>query len=174
MFGLELIAKLFKILRSGGSPGQISGGFILGMILGLTPLWNLHNLIVFFLLVIINVNLGAAIFAFLIFSTIAYLLDPLFHSLGYYLLTGIPGLHDLWITMSNTPILGLSNFNNTVVLGSFITSMILLIPVYFSMKKFVILYREKFEARIQKLKFIQAIKASGLYSFYEKIKNIGG
>ena len=92
MFGLELIAKLFKILRSGGSPGQISGGFILGMILGLTPLWNLHNLIVFFLLVIINVNLGAAIFAFLIFSTIAYLLDPLFHSMGYYLLTGIPGL----------------------------------------------------------------------------------
>jgi len=174
MFGLELIAKLFKILRSGGSPEQISGGFILGMILGLTPLWNLHNLIVFFLLVIINVNLGAAIFAFLIFSTIAFLLDPLFHSFGYYILTGIPGLHDFWVTMFNTPILGISNFNNTVVIGSFIVSIILLLPVYFSMKQFVILYREKLETRIQKLKFVRVIKASRLYSFYEKIKNLGG
>ena len=34
MFGLELIAKLVKILRSDASPNQIAAGFIFGMIIG--------------------------------------------------------------------------------------------------------------------------------------------
>jgi uncharacterized protein (TIGR03546 family) len=174
MFGLELLAKLFKVLRSGESPGQISAGFILGMIPGLTPICNLHNLIVLFLLIILNVNLSAAIFGFLLFSAFAYLLDPLFHSLGYYLLVECTQLTDFWTTVFSTPVIGLSNLNNTVVLGSFVISLILLIPMYFLMKKFIVVYREKIDARLQKLKIIQVVKGSKIYRYYEKIKNLGG
>ena len=82
MFGLELLAKLFKVLRSGESPNQIAAGFILGMIPGLTPIWNFHNLIVLILLIILRVNFAAAIFSFILFSAFAYIFDPLFHNLG--------------------------------------------------------------------------------------------
>ena len=62
MFGLEILAKLVKILRSAASPNQIAAGFIIGMIIGLTPLWTLHNLILFVLLIILNVNIASALF----------------------------------------------------------------------------------------------------------------
>ncbi len=174
MFGLELLAKLFKVLRSGESPGQISAGFILGMIPGLTPLWNLHNLIVLFLLIILNVNLSAAIFGFLLFSAFAFLLDPLFHSLGFYLLAEVPQLKDFWTAFFNAPVLGLSNLNNTVVMGSFVVSLVLLIPMYFLMKYVIVQYRDKIDARLQKLKIVQFVKGSKVYSYYEKIKNLRG
>jgi len=174
MFGIELIAKLFKILRSDASPTQIAWGFVLGMIIGLTPIWNLHNLLIFILIVLLKVNIGMAIFSFIICSGFAYLIDPLFHDLGYYLLVSLSGMRDFWTTLYNTPIISLSNFNNTVVMGSMVCSVILILPAYILIKKFVIVYREKIDARMQKLKIVQIIKGSKIYNWYEKIKNLGG
>ena len=96
MFVLQFIAKFFKILSSAATPAQISGGFILGMVIGLTPLWSLHNLIIILLIIILNVNITMAIFSFGIFSLVAYLIDPLFHSLGYFVLVDAKVLHGMW------------------------------------------------------------------------------
>ena len=172
MFFLKLLSKLLKALRSAASPGQLAGGFILGMIIGLTPVWSLHNLVVVVLIIILNVNISMAIFSFALCSGFAYLLDPLFHSFGYWLLVDVSALYGLWKFMAETPLLALGRFNNTVVLGSFIVSVLLLIPMYFLVKHGVVLYREKIDARIQKWKIIQAIKSSKLYSLYQKISNL--
>ena len=43
MFGLEILAKLFKILRAEDTPNQIASGFFLGMIIGLTPFPCIHT-----------------------------------------------------------------------------------------------------------------------------------
>ena len=67
MFPLQFIAKLIKILRSGATPAQIAGGFILGMIIGLTPRWSVHNLLIVLIIILINVNISMAIFSFLLF-----------------------------------------------------------------------------------------------------------
>jgi len=40
---LKLIQSLIKALDSECTPGQLAAGLALGSILGLTPLWNLHN-----------------------------------------------------------------------------------------------------------------------------------
>jgi len=56
MFGLEFLAKLVKILRSADSPNQIASGFVIGMVIGLTPFWTLHNLILIVILIILNIN----------------------------------------------------------------------------------------------------------------------
>lgn len=169
MFVLQFIAKFFKILSSAASPAQISSGFILGMIIGLTPLWSLHNLIILLLIIILNVNITMAIFSFGLFSLIAYLIDPLFHSLGYFMLVDIKLLHGFWLMLYNVPIIALSKFNNTVVLGSFLSSLVLLIPVYFIMKKAVVTYREKLEPIVLKWKIVKVIKGSKLYSVYGKL-----
>ena len=173
MFVLEFIAKLIKILRSEISPNQISWGFVLGMIIGLTPIMSLHNLFVVFLIIILKVNLATAIFSFGIFSGIAYLVDPLFHSFGFYILVDIQGLNGFWTWLYNVPVLALSKFNNTVVMGSLVSSLILMLPVYFLIKIGVVNYREKIDVKVKNWKFIKYIKATKIYSIYEKIRDLG-
>ena len=174
MFGIELLAKLVKILRSAASPNQIAAGFIIGMIIGLTPFWTLHNLILIIILIIVNVNIGTAIFSFLLFSAIAFLADPIFHHFGYFLLVDLDSMKTFWTYLYNAPLVALSKYNNTVVMGSFVISLILALPMYFLSKAGVIFYRENIDKKMQKWKIVQAIKGSKIYSFYEKIRNLGG
>ncbi len=173
MFVLEFIAKLIKILRSEISPNQIAWGFVLGMILGLTPFWSLHNLLVVILIIILQVNIATALFSFALFSAIAYLIDPLFHSFGYYLLVDMQSLNDFWMWLYNVPVLALSKFNNTVLMGSLVSSLILMLPVYFLVKIGIVNYREKIDVKIKNWKFIKLIKGTKIYSLYEKIRDLG-
>jgi uncharacterized protein (TIGR03546 family) len=173
MFGIELLAKLVKILRSAASPHQIAAGFVIGMIIGLTPFWTLHNILLIVILIIVNINIGTAIFSFILFSAVAYLADPLFHHFGYFLLVELDSLKSLWTLIYNLPLVALSRYNNTVVMGSFVISLIVSLPVYFLVKTGVIYYRENIDSRIQKWKLVQAIKGSKIYSFYERIRNLG-
>ncbi len=169
MFPIQLIAKLFKILRSGDSPNQIAVGFAMGMIIGLTPLFTFHNLVVFFFAIILNVNLAMVFFSFALFGALAWILDPVFHNLGFFLLVDMAGLKPLWTALYNFPVIALSRYNNTVVTGSFAAALILFIPVFFFAKYFVFYYREHIDAKFQKLKIVQMIKGSKFYTAYEKI-----
>ena len=174
MILFKLLNKLLKALRSAASPGQIAGGFILGMILGLTPFWSLHNLLVVLLIIILNVNISMAIFSFLLFSGIAYLLDPLFHSLGYWLLVDVTALKGLWTSLYNILVIPLTRYNNTIVLGSLVCSLVLLLPAFIFVKKGVVLYREKIDAKVQQWKIVKIVKSSKIYSVYEKIRDFRG
>lgn len=168
MFPLQFIGKLITILHSGATPAQIAGGFIMGMIIGLTPFWSLHNLLILFIIIILNVNIAIAIASFVLFSMFAYLLDPLFHSFGYFLLVDISFLQGVYTTLYNIPVVALSRFNNTVVMGSLVTSLLLLIPVFVMVKSGVLKYRETVLARLEKLKIVKAIKGTKIYGWYAK------
>ena len=169
MPGLKFLLKLVKILHSDTSPNEIAGGFILGMIIGLTPTMNLHNLIILFIMMILNVNFAMGILGFGVFSAFAYLFDSIFHDIGYYLLVDLTSVQDFWISLYNTPIVALTNFNNTVVMGSLVSSILLLAPIFFITRFIVINYREKILAKIEKFKFVQMLKGSRLYDIYQKV-----
>jgi len=173
MFVIEILAKIFKILRSGESPNKIAAGFTLGMIIGLTPIWSVHNMILILLIIIFNVNLASSLFALAIFSGLAYLFDPLFHNLGYYLLVDVSALNGLWANLNGIPIAALSRYNNTVVIGSLVSAIIFSLPLFPSTKYFVLYYRKQIDPKLQKLKIIQVIKGSKFYSIYEKYKGLG-
>ncbi|MBN2365989.1 MAG: TIGR03546 family protein [Calditrichaeota bacterium] len=174
MLFIQYFAKLIKILRSAASPSQIAGGFILGMLIGLSPsLISLTNLILVLLLIILNVNLATALFSFAVFSGIAYLIDPLSHSLGYFLLVGLDDLREFWISLYNAPLTPYTFFNNTVVLGSLIIALVLLIPMYFLVKTGIIKYREKYEPRVQNWKWMKMMKSTLIYKWYERLKFLG-
>jgi len=173
MIIIKLLGKLIKALRSNASPKQIAGGFVLGMIIGLTPTLSLHNLIVVLLIMLIRVNLSMVFFSFLLCSGIAYLLDPAFLSVGYWVLTGIPFLQGVWTAMYNTPVIALTRFYNTLVMGSFVVSILLIFPMMPLVQKGVVLYREKIDPKMQKWKIVQVLKSSKLYTIYNKISNFG-
>lgn len=176
MIWLKILSKFIKAFRSGETPRQIALGFCFGFLLALMPFWTIQAILIFALLILLNINLAAGTVAFLLASIffLAHLLDPVFHSLGYFILTGIPVLQSVWEWLYNMPIAPLSRFNNSVVMGSFVGGLILTIPTYFGITKLVVAYRSGLEERIKKLKIVQLITGSKLFKTYEKIRDIGG
>lgn len=173
MFWLKLLKNFLQVLQGGQTPNQIAWGFALGAIVGLSPHFTIQILLIWIIIFILDVNLSSAFLGATVFAIVAYLFDPLFHAFGFTLLT-IEGLRGFYTSLYNAPIAPLTRFNNTVVMGSFVTAVILVIPVYFGMKIFVIKYRLHLHDKIVKWKVYQIVKRSSIYGFYEKVRSIGG
>jgi len=172
MFWLKLVANFIKILREGQTPAQVAGGFALGSILGLSPMLTLQGLLIWLVVLVLDVNLSAATFSLTLFALIAYIFDPIFHRLGYFLLMDIDSLKGLWTVLYNAPIAPLTRFNNTVVLGSLVSALFLFMPIYFGMKKFVVAYRATLGVRMQKMKIYQIISKSWIIQTYQRIRGM--
>ena len=63
-----------------------------------------------------------------------FLLDPVFHSVGYVLLRDLDVLSGFWTFLFNLPIFPLTRFNNTVVLGCFVFSLVACSTSIFSLE----------------------------------------
>ena len=174
MFWLTIVRDFLKLLRAGQDPRQIAGGFALGSILGLSPMLTLQGVLICLVILILNVNISAALLALTLCSLGAYLLDPFFHWLGYILLVNVDALHGLWTWLYNAPIAPLTRFNNTVVMGSLVVALILFMPIYFAMQKFVLAYRTHVGAKIEKWKIYQIISKSSLVKLYQRIRDLKG
>jgi uncharacterized protein (TIGR03546 family) len=166
---LKLIQSIIKTLHSAGTPGQVAAGMALGSALGLTPLINLHNLVIFSLLVLLNVSFGGGMLGWALFVPLGFLLDPVFDAVGLRLLSA-PGLRPLWTGWTNTPILPFTNFNNTVVLGSFVSWLVLVVPIFFAARYGVTRYRATIGERVRQSRFYKAITASQLYNVYKMFR----
>jgi len=163
---LKLLQTLVRTLHSEGSPGQIAAGAALGAALGLTPIANIHNVLIFLLLAVLNVSFAAGLFAWAAFVPVGFLLDPLFDRIGRTLLVDTPPLQPLWTTWDNTPGLALTNFNNTVVLGSVVGWLVLSIPIFALARAGVIRYRATLGERVRQTYWYKAITASRVYNVY--------
>ena len=170
---IKMIAKLFKVLNSETEPGQISLAFCLAMILGLTPLMSLHNLVVILLMLLVRVNLSACILGWVFFSGIAYILDPLFNLIGLAVLTS-KGLEGLWTSLYNITLFRLAKFNNSIVMGSFLFSLIFFIPLYLLSNHGIRKYRVYVLGWVQKTRLMKAFKANKLYKAYQAVSGWGG
>src|SRR5436309_2017721 len=83
MFALiKLIQSLFGALHSEGTPDQLAAGIVLGSFLGLTPLVNIHNAVIFAALVLLNVSFAGGMLGWAFFIPFGFLLDPLFDTIA--------------------------------------------------------------------------------------------
>ena len=154
---LAQITKLIKAFGSDVAPEQISLGIAFAMIVGFTPLWSLHNLLVLFLVMILRVN-GAAFMAGIpLFAMLGYVLDPLFHQLGLFLLR-LEALNGLWVMMYNSTLWRIEHFNNTIVMGSLVASLLLFVPVYLLAIRLIVQYRSHILAWFEKFKLGRLLK----------------
>ncbi len=169
---LGMLAKLLKALNSEASPAQVSFGFVAGMIVGLTPAWSLHNALLVLLVFAFRVNLSAFFLSGLVFSGIAYLVDPLMDRLGEAMLSA-SGLNALWTTMYNSDIWRLAHFNNTLTLGSLASALVLAVPFFFLSKFLVVKYRAHVLAWVRKTKIMRLLKASRFYRLYAAFSSGG-
>ncbi len=162
---VKLLQSLVKALHSEGTPGQVAAGIALGSILGLTPLVSLHNAVVFGLIVLLNVSFPAAMLGWALFVPAGFLLDPLFDWIGHTLLF-TPSLTSFWTSLYNMPVVPLTNFNNTVVLGSLVFAVVSFLPVYLVCRWAVARYRATIGERVRQSKWYRAVTASKLYNVY--------
>lgn len=163
---LKLLRSLIKTLHSDGAPWQIAAGVALGAALGLTPIANVHNLVVVLLMMVLNVSFASGMLAWAVFVPVGFLLDPLFDRVGHWLLLDVAALRPLWTAMENIPGLGLTSFNNTVVLGSVVVWLVLFLPIYFATRLGVLKYRASIGQRMMQSKFYKTLQGTKIFSVY--------
>ena len=83
---IKLVQSLVKALNSEGTPGQVAAGMAVGACLGLTPLMNLHNLLVVLAILFFRVSVPGAMLGWMIFTPVGFLLDLVFDRVGRALL----------------------------------------------------------------------------------------
>jgi uncharacterized protein (TIGR03546 family) len=167
---LKLIQSIIKTLHSEGTPGQVAAGIALGSALGLTPLVNVHNLVVFSLIVLLNVSFGGGMLGWALFVPLGFILDPVFDRAGAALLTAT-SLRPLWTSLYNTPLVPYTNFNNTVVLGSLVSWLVLAVPIFFAARYGVARYRATIGERVRQSRLYKAVTASQAYNWYRLFRS---
>jgi uncharacterized protein (TIGR03546 family) len=163
---LKLLQSLVKTLHSEGTPGQVAAGVALGAALGLTPLINVHNLLIVALICVLNVSLGGALLGWAVFAPVGFLLDPVFDRVGRQLLLETPALTPMWTTWFNTPVVPYSSFNNTIVLGSVVVWLAASLPIFFAARYGVARYRATVGEHVRRSRFYQVVTASKAYNVY--------
>lgn len=166
MIFLKFLQSLVKALNSDGTPGQVAAGMALGLAFGLTPLGSLHNLLVLAVAMLTTVSFPGVMLGWLIAVPLGFMFDPIFDRVGMSLLM-IDGLAPFFTWVVNTPIVSFSHLNNSIVLGSLVIWLVLLVPAFFLFRWLVRRYRSDIYARIEQYKYFQVLKASKIWNLYQ-------
>ena len=170
---LKQLFNFFKLLNSDTGHNQLAAGLACGLILGFAPFFSLQTVLVLTLVFVFRIQMGAAFLSAFFFKFVAYLIDPASDILGKHVLES-PGLRDLFVEMYNMPIVPLTRFNNSIVMGSLILSVILAPIAFFIFRYLITKYRILVVARFQQTKIWKAFKATALYNWYTKYDQLYG
>ena len=168
---LQQLFKFFKLLNSDTGTNQLASGMAAGIILGFAPFFSLQTLVVLFLVLIFRVQLGAAFLSAFFFKFVAYLFDPAADVLGRWALEA-EALRPIYTQMYQMPIIPYTRFNNSIVMGSFIVSLILVIPAFFIFRKMIAKYRQVVVARFKQTRFWKIFTATTFYKWYVKYDDL--
>ena len=171
MFVIKQIVKFLELLHSETSRNQLSAGLVMGMFMGLTPMFTLHWMLYWVVLFIFRFNIGAAFLSYGIFKLFSFGFDPAFHKIGMAVLSS-PSLKSLWLFLYNAALLPYTRFNNSVVMGSLVISLLAAVPLFFLFNVLIKKYRDTVVARFKTTWLFRAWKASGLYSLYAKYHQV--
>ncbi|HXH75520.1 MAG TPA: TIGR03546 family protein [Bacteriovoracaceae bacterium] len=164
---LKQLFAFIKLLNSDTGTVSLAAGMTCGFILGMTPVLSLHSLLVFLILFFFRIQIGAALAMAFFFKFIAYLMDPLFHSVGSHVLQ-MESLEPFFTQLFNMPIIPFTRFNNSIVMGSAVITFALSPFVFILSTMFIKKYREVVVARFKTTKLWKAIEATKFYQWYYK------
>lgn len=170
---LKQLFNFLKLLNSDSGTNQLAVGLSLGLILGFAPILSIQAFIVFAFIFIFRVQIGAAFVSAFFFKFVAYLFDQPAHFLGKAVLEN-ESLSSLFTTMYNMPLVPLTRFNNSIVMGSMIVSILLLPFAFFGFRVAITRYRATVVARFKNTKFWKGFVATRFYNWYIKYDELYG
>ena len=164
---LKQLFAFIKLLNSDTGNISLALGMTCGFILGMTPVLSLHSLLIFLLLFIFRIQIGAALVTAFFFKFAAFLLDPVFDSVGQKVLE-MESLQGIFTTLYNLPIVPFTRFNNSIVMGSAVVTFALSPFVFILSQYFIVKYRQVVVARFRETKVWKAVEATKFYQWYYK------
>lgn len=170
---LKQIFSLIKLLNSETGQNQIAAGIATGFILGMTPAFSLQTILVIILVLLFRIQLGAVLVSSFFFAFIAYLLDPVFNSVGQSILQ-TASLQPLFTSLYNLPIVPFTRFYNTIVMGSGVVAVALFPLIFIISRVLIFKYQDKILKKFKDSKFWKFIKATSLYKWYQKYDELYG
>ena len=114
MFTLKLLRKIGKILRGGATTREIMLGFMLGMVWGLIPGFNLAQFLMLFLVLLLNANFGFMLMGLLAGTLACYGLSTLTFEIGYVLISSLQGL---FTSLHNTAVIAWVGLDSYCLVG---------------------------------------------------------
>lgn len=160
---LNIPGRVIGLLESNVSPREIAAGVCLGMFLGLIPLNGPMALLLAVFFFVFRINRVATLLTLPLFK-LAYLfgVSSLADRIGYYLLTGIPGLTGLWGWITGLPILAYLDINNTLVIGGVAVAAVFTVPAYFISKAAAAAIQAKYAEKIKGSKYGKWVSRFGV------------
>lgn len=170
---LKQIFAFIRMLNSDTGTYQLASGLALGIVLGFSPFLSLQTFVILTVIIFFRVQMGAAFLSAFFFKFIAYLIDTPADYLGRWILES-PSLESAFTQLYNMPLVPLTRFNNSVVMGSGVLGFVLAIPGFFIFANLIKKYRSTILVRLQNSKAAKAIKATPLYNWYLKYQDLYG
>lgn len=140
-FLIRPFRMMLKAVLGEAKAGQLALGFAFGLWIGMVPKGNLTAVFLGVVMATTRANLGIATATILITSLASMGLDPVFDSVGSFLLS-LPSLQRFWTQLYNMPVAPWTGFNNSIVLGSFLVGLLLVFPSYHYSKPWLKKYSE--------------------------------
>lgn len=142
---------------------EVALGVCLGMFFGFVPLNKVMALFLLLLFMVIRLNRLATLIT-LPFFKLLYILfvSNITGRIGEYLLIFAKYLTNFWSWFTSLPIIALLDFNNTLVCGGIVFSLILSPLVYFVSRKLYTIYVEKYVRRFRQSRFMKMIMKNNL------------
>jgi uncharacterized protein (TIGR03546 family) len=164
---LKQLFAFIKLLNSDTGNVSLALGMTCGFILGMTPVLSLHSLLIFLILFLFRIQIGAALVMAFFFKFVAFLLDPAFHFIGSKVLE-MESLKGILTQLYNMPIIPYTRFNNSIVMGSAVLTILLSPFVYIASQYFISRYREVVLTRFKSSKLWKGVEATKFYQWYYK------
>lgn len=126
---LRPLRLLLQAMVMESTPRQMSLGFACGVLVGLVPKGNLLAIALGLCLAATRLNLAIAAFAALVAALVSTQCDGIFDRIGWFVLSQ-PSLLSTWTWLYHQPFVPWTDFNNSIVMGSFVTGLVLLYPIH--------------------------------------------
>lgn len=148
---LKAIAKTIVALNTNVRKEQLASGFAWGIMLALIPTGNLLWVLLFFISLFPKNNYGFQLLALGVGKLLVGLLTTPLDAIGYGILTA-PDLSGFFTYLYNLPLVPLTRFNNSLVMGGLAAGLVLWFPLFFAIRALVPLYRSRWAPKIQESK----------------------
>lgn len=126
---LRPVRLLLQAVTMASTPRQMSLGLAFGVLLGLVPKGNLLAVVLGLMLAATRLNLAVAALGAMVAAVVAVVCDGWFDQLGWWVLSR-PQLAGVWEWLYAKPFVPWTDFNHSIVMGSFVTGLVLILPVH--------------------------------------------